>query len=1024
MYCLVRNFSTLSKFISSNVRTLSGAALIFMLPIQANAVFVDASIDVGLDITGAKSFGNPSWVDFNDDGWLDMVAPHHSQGVNFYKNNNGTSFVNVTDNAGVLSGSVLDRHGYAWADFDNDGDMDFFVQLGRFSGSNSSSSELWKNNGDSTFSNITTESITSLFGRTTNWLDYDNDGLLDLLVQYEQAVRLFKQNKDKTFTEVTVEAGLDQAIGNFMTAGSVADFDKDGDMDIFIGGGQKDQLFINDGAGYFSKVFFSTKTHSKGMAWGDYDNDGDLDLYVARGTSDYYQALVWDASSITFSRAIFKEDSPQELTFRTTGQNVTFKLIINQNPSPKGIQIGVEKANPATNPFTLSSASAQPVFVPGTERSFYVWQDDTQLWHVQWSNNGGRRNFYGEITSDGVLSEVVTSYTPFVADKENHLYRNDDGVFVDVTQIAGINISANNYGAVWGDYDNDEDLDLYVVDVGNVKGNKANHLFTNNGDGTFTDLALEQNVEALDAYGRHYGAAWGDYDNDGALDLFLTQGFGWGYPGSKGKELLYRNQGNANHWLKLNLIGVESNRSGMGAHVMVQTATAKQWRHNNGGGGGQLYSQGSGPLHFGLGANTKAKNILIKWPSGNQQFIWQVPGDQFIDVYEKTAASPYGVASYQPGVDEGVFVWKDSFDGPYYIRTNGAGVKTNFKVKLVSSKPVMSTAFHMEPDDVLTQSTYGFSLYSNVASWHDGVDVEVAAGAKTLLSVVQDGVANPRQVHVGRKKSSLSPAGWILPVSELPLLADFTSPNKAGLFIGFNPTNNLVEARYTGTGVVHRQGVSLISSKAFTSITARGFEPDDLLVQTANSASLAGYISSSWDGVDVTVDPSSDLGLRYSKDDIFQPRVVNQNEINKVQPNAYELPLAEPYGEPLYDAANESGLFVWKDKSTGLWHIEGTAGTGFVRYKGVISSSIAFTDIKGRSLESGDVLDFSDPLKIVFDIQMSSPWQDGFEFKVPAGAKVQLTLTQSGSANPADALKIGAERWDVKNVPVDISGWK
>jgi len=1007
--------------------TQSGCLItLLLLPLQIQATFFDVTLEAGLDLTGKKGFGNPSWVDINDDGRLDLAAPHHSQGINFYRNLDNASFLNITDTTGVVSGIAADRHGYAWADYDNDGDIDFFVQHGRFSGSNTSASELWKNEGNEQFTNVTVDSQISLFGRTANWLDYNNDGILDILLQYEAAVTLYRQNKDHTFTDVTNEAGLsfDQVTGNFKTAGSVADFDKDGDMDIFIGGGQKDQLFLNNGAGFFTKIFLSNKTHSKGMAWGDYDNDGDLDLYVARGTSDYYQALVWDPSSITFARAIFRQDSPQEIAFNTTGQNVTFKLIINQNASPSGIKIGAEQISPISNPFTLQSASGKPVFTPGAERSFYVWQDETSTWHVQWSNNGGRRNFYGVITSDGLISDLTASYTPFDANKENHLYRNDgNGIFVDVTSQAGINIVANNYGAIWGDYDNDEDLDLYVTDVGDITGNKANHLFTNNGDGTFTDFALEQNVDALDVVGRHYGAAWGDYNNDGALDLFLSQGFGWGYPGSKGQERLYKNAGNSNHWLKINPVGVLSNSTGLGVHVKVQTATSSQWRHLNGGGGGQLYSQGSGPLHFGLGNNTNAATILVKWPSGIVQQMWQIPGDQSIDIFEQVKPAPHEKPVYQGGIDEGVFVWKDSFDGAYHIRSNGSGTKTTFDIKLVSSEPVTSSPFHLESNDIWSQSTFGFSLTSIVSTWHDGVDFKLPPGAKALLSVEQDGVPNPRQLHVGSNNSPMTPAGWILQSASLPLRPDFSVTNKPGLFVGYNPSGSLLEARFISDGTGHRNNLSLISSKALISAVPKDLEGDDQFTQTSSSVSLGGYVSSTWDGVDVTFDTTSDLGISYLKDDIFQPRMVNPDSTYPGKPNAYHLPRATPYGKPEYDSATESGLFVWKDKRTGIWHVQGTAGNGFTRYRGVITSDLPFTNLSTTSFEAGDTIDTTDPKVIVFEMQMSSPFQDGFEFKVPTNAKVQLNLQPYESTNPAESIRMGTLRWSVEQLPVDISGW-
>jgi hypothetical protein len=208
----------------------------------------------------------------------------------------------------------------------------------------------------------------------------------------------------------------------------------------------------------------------------------------------------------------------------------------------------------------------------------------------------------------------------------NHLYRNKgNGTFEDVAEamgVADLNGVGASMGAVWGDYDNDGFLDLFIARPGTTRigiGN-ANLLYHNNGNGTFTDVAAAQGVALQDNLptSAHKVAAWGDYNNDGFLDLVLKDGVGptaVNGDGAQGFHFLFKNNGNQNHFIKVKLQGGQSNRDGIGARVTVTYQSGTAFRENNGGGGGEYASQGSGPLHFGIGSATTA-SVTVKWPSG------------------------------------------------------------------------------------------------------------------------------------------------------------------------------------------------------------------------------------------------------------------------------------------------------------------------------------------------------------------------------------------------------------------------
>ena len=250
---------------------------------------------------------------------------------------------------------------------------------------------------------------------------------------------------------------------------------------------------------------------------------------------------------------------------------------------------------------------------------------------------------WGDYDNDGFLDLYVSRGDPRgKGELNNTLYHNNgDGTFKDITVAAGVNDNTNTWTAIWGDYDNDGFLDLFVARPGTVAegpGN-ANILYHNNGNGTFTDRAAAEGVAMQDDQksSGHKLAAWGDYNNDGFLDLVIQDGVAptkyTGNDGATGFHYLFKNNGNSNHFLKINLTGVQSNRNGIGAHVTVTYAGGKAFRENNGGGGGDYASQGAEPLHFGIGQATTA-SVQVKWPSGVVDNLSQVAANSTITIVE------------------------------------------------------------------------------------------------------------------------------------------------------------------------------------------------------------------------------------------------------------------------------------------------------------------------------------------------------------------------------------------------------
>src|SRR4051812_15981832 len=460
-------------------------------------VFTDVTVSAGLNTTG-YTFGDPIWGDLDSSGTLDLLVDnHYNQGSYLYQNNGNGTFTNILTTSGLRSAG--DRHGSAWVDFDNDGKLDLSVTKGAKGGSilGTKEDELYQNLGAGQFTNIAEEAgVTNTWGRgrSVAWGDYNNDGRIDLLLgNFDTDLALYKNNGDGTFTDVTVAAGL---------------------RNLEYGE----------------------------CAFADYNSDGFPDVFCTSAV----------------------ENNPSvDILLRNNGDG------------------------------TFTNDSSQANILPYAHGRAIAWGD--------YDNDGDLDLFISRGTENGPLKQTF--------------YRNNgDLTFTEVTDQAGLGSISDNRAAAWGDFDNDGYLDLYVVNSGSdPEGKGPNYLYRNNQDGTFTDVAASTGVDDS-VLSRGRGAAWGDYDNDGFLDLFITNGED-NTAFVEGPQFLFQNSGNGNAWLKLKLVGTISNRQGLGVKATIQVGYAIQYREQNGA-TGHFLSQGATPLHFGLGQATVVDQVTLHWPSG------------------------------------------------------------------------------------------------------------------------------------------------------------------------------------------------------------------------------------------------------------------------------------------------------------------------------------------------------------------------------------------------------------------------
>jgi len=460
-------------------------------------------------------------------------------------------FTDVTDSAGVAD--LLRSHfGATWSDYDGDGLLDLLSVNGNGRpGGEEDINTLFHNNGDGTFTDVTTESGAGdpFVAMRNIWADYDRDGDLDFYSHNFQQSTLY-QNNGNLFTDVNATSGAGLNLSNG-TGAAWADFDRDGWLDLHAIGypNGENVLLHNNGDGTFTNIQDSSslpfEANGMGNAVADYNNDGLPDIAVA---------------AVTSLDTVFLSRQNTDGTFSDVTQ------------------------------------SAGIVVEDGSSTSTISWAD--------YDNDGRLDLFIGEVT----LGSLKT--TP----ERVYLFHNiGRGRFEDVTTAAGIipPASATDFwDAGFADYDNDGDLDLYLGAT-----NAPNQLWENQGDGTFVDVAADKGVDLIE---EGKGVTWGDYDNDGDLDLYVSQRAAFGADFIP--NVLFENNGGSNRWLQVTLIGTCSNPDAIGARLTLTTDDGKtQIREINGGTG--LFSQFSPIQQFGLGPTANPSRFSINWPNGFRQTL-------------------------------------------------------------------------------------------------------------------------------------------------------------------------------------------------------------------------------------------------------------------------------------------------------------------------------------------------------------------------------------------------------------------
>ncbi len=520
--------------------------------------------------------------------------------------------------------------------------------------------EFWRsNNRLLTMDEFANVHLIKMNGSGGAWLDYDLDGDWDLYLvncQGEEADitnSLYENLGDGKFIKAT-DTGTED-IGEGMSV-SVADYDNDGDSDLFITNYGDFKLFRNNGDKTFSDV--STAAFPEGIkdwwyggsTWGDYDLDGDLDLYVA-GYVDFarrpqYTSLRFPMDFGGLPNTLYRNNGDG------TFQNVTPKLNILTDASRKSMQVLFHDFNEDGFPdlFVANDTDANGFYLNRGDGTFKVFSGPSGLS----TTDGSMGIALGDMNNDGMTDIVYTNYAAEVNTLAYLIDNNssNDGklknaVFTHsfdspmVHKLSWPNIS---WGPGLFDLDNDGDLDLFFANghLNSVSGDnrQSNLLFENDGKGFYKDISESSGILAT---GKriHRSAMFADYDNDGKIDMFVTVNGqqiedGKGntiFDPNQGKGILLKNKSRSNNsWVTIRLEGNKSNRDGFGALVTVQTNKTEQRQSLVSGQG--YFSNHAKELYFGLGKSKIIDSIEVKWPSGLKQTFKEISPNQTVYILE------------------------------------------------------------------------------------------------------------------------------------------------------------------------------------------------------------------------------------------------------------------------------------------------------------------------------------------------------------------------------------------------------
>ena len=490
--------------------------------------------------------------------------------------------------------------------------------------------------------------------------DYNNDGLLDIFFTNGAAIpsfdkkdptywnRLYRNNGDGTFTDVTAEAGL-AGVGYSMGA-AAGDYDHDGFVDLYVTGFDRNQLFHNNGNGTFTDV--TAKAHVEGnlpgggkgwsvtAGWIDYNNDGKLDLFVVNYLNyKLKSAALCHVNKLPAYCAPNDFVGTSNILYRNNGDGAFTDVSVESHIAQyvgkgMGVAFSDYDGDGFEDIFVSNDTFPNFLFHNNGDGTF---TDVAALAQVAYTDNGktvaGMGTDFRDVNNDG---RPDIFHTAMFGDSFP-LYENvGDGQFVDSTTKSGLTHETSRVTG-WGtgifDFDNDGQKDIFMADAAILDNSMAiehrpyempDMVLRNKGNLLFEKVGDASPSGFLPA-AAHRGAAFGDLNNDGRMDAVVTNL-------NAPPEILMNRTRNGNHWISLRLVGVADNMDGLGTKVKVVSASGTQYNVATTAVG--YNSSSDKRVHFGLGRDSMIDRIELSWPTGVKQVLTHVKADQILTITE------------------------------------------------------------------------------------------------------------------------------------------------------------------------------------------------------------------------------------------------------------------------------------------------------------------------------------------------------------------------------------------------------
>jgi hypothetical protein len=684
---------------------------------SAQISFTDVTVDAKVN-RQTESYG-ASWGDLNGDGYPDLYSNNHRTIDSLFLNRgNGTFFETARQVRTWVFHQGGDTHGGSWADFDNDGDQDLVISTGTGNPTYFLVNEFGRLVDRTTQMGVDAANIG---GRLPVWLDFNGDRLPDfMMTQFGGAARLYQRiSASGGFTDVTAAARVNCQKFHY---GHLFDVTGDGRLDFICPDqGVFPQKIYNTLPFPWTKVFditnptssFPTVNNVPDSIIGDFNNDERMDLFLLGGVQLHPSSVVQDGSDKRIEAHLISGTKGFKFV---GGGAITVGLDWNKGDEGGAvtlskIQIGAGGFHPTTLPFTLDPTNSSVRGMPPAVTN----ADALPVLQIGFDATASRWTFVvqTDLGSQTRPSEVylqVTTATNFSSLQSTGLWGTDklgrptllmnlSGGFSDRTEAAGLEALVQCASVTAGDFDNDMDVDLYLA-CSTGASNTPNILYENQGNATFVPLAnaggaagpvgLAVNTLA----GTADSVVTGDYNVDGFLDLFVTNGMSLIPKFIGGPNKLFRNDSkrssnNNNNWIEIDLVGTQSDRDAVGARVFATANGATQLRVQNGA--YHRWSQDHRRSHFGLGNPSILDlkvDLKVEWPSGCVQTFTDVAANKLYRITEQSGcaaggivpvalgvapAYPCGAPPLNTSVDAGVFIWRDCVTGEWRLKTGAGG---------------------------------------------------------------------------------------------------------------------------------------------------------------------------------------------------------------------------------------------------------------------------------------------------------------------------------------------------------------